>query len=271
MKNAINNIPIKGIKLDILPCEIIENNDRIKGCCIMNNTCKYKNGKKEFMFTTNDIVVSINNLKIERDNFIYFDLLDIFVPVNTYIMLYNIIYPYRGIDFSFYRENSEKIKKIHLDGIEYENMYKYRIKSNNEYVLLKGYIFLELSEELINYFRRNNIILTGKIFDNFNIGKFDMMNDNSRYVILLNYDSKFNDKSDKYNNLLRMPLVNNRMKHYFMLVDKVGNKKIHNINDLKKIFNEIDNQKNTNVKNTNVKNTIIQLIDNEDKIVKIKI
>jgi signal peptidase I len=200
----------------------------------LNNTFnmtyqKISNNKtlSNFKFTEKDIILAINARKIDSNGMIYCNILDYNIDVFTYCLLFSYIND--SIQITFMRKNS--IFTIKLVCKKLNDIFSFHIKKFNSYVEYDGFVFSELSSELLKYYKTKNISLYGDIKKI----KDDKIN---KYVVLVHVDYEYLRKNYKNNDAvtklenLNFPHVNNKI----LLLNKIGNDNINDLNSLRKIL-----------------------------------
>ncbi len=101
-------------------------------------------------FQKNDEIISINDNDLNDSGMIYCHKYNIFVPIDTYILMHN----NHKINFKLFRQTHKYKKEITIKYLIEkinENNISLNIKENNKYYNIKNLLFKELSEEyLIN-------------------------------------------------------------------------------------------------------------------------
>lgn len=180
-----------------------------------------------FKFAEKDIILAINARNINSKGMIYCDILDYDVDVFTYCLIFSYIND--SIQVTFMRKNS--IFTIKLVCKKINDIFTFHVKKFNNYVEYDGFVFSELSTELLKYYKKQNISLYGNIKKT----KDDKIN---KYVALVYVDYDYlkqNYKNkDKISELeaLNFPYVNNKI----LLLNKIGNDNIVDLNSLRRIL-----------------------------------
>lgn len=173
--------------------------------------------KKTFKFKNNDVITEINGESFNNDGTIYHRSIDHNVQIDLYLIL-ECIKNY--INITFFREQNESYKKMTttIMGNTFESVCNVRISSTNDIYKYKNYKFAELSEELIK----------------------DVVSEDLLRADILQYKT-FCDENTK----LIVSIHNNEIN----IVDKIDNKKVKSIYDVKTIMKT---KKNHNIvfKNT---------------------
>jgi hypothetical protein len=168
-------------------------------------------GKKKFKFKDCDIIYKINDIGFEEDGTIYNNDIGYPLELYTYFMFESLqnkiikLEMFRMNDSGEYKETSQY---LHAKSIE--SLYNIYMCDTNNYYRWKNYLFTEVSEELIGELLSENLI-SATFLEN-----KTMKDENGKLVIMI---------SDKSVNL----------------IEKIGNKKINSLNDIKKIL--ISNEK----------------------------
>jgi hypothetical protein len=255
VKNIVRNriYCLVGIQIDTLPCEITYNDEKQHyGHYVTKSSSSHMNGKKEFSFREGDMLLEVDGKKFNQDGLLWSDLLGMFVPLNAYTFIRSNSSQdtdtLQSISFKLAKQKNDGTKQksiirvYNLISSPYDEMYKLRICDNN-YVLWKDYIFAELSEQLISYYKRLNIdINMTNIVPN--IDQY-VSNRCDKIVFLLNYKKTIRNNFDtEYYTSLP---IKGRIGYYFYVLTYVSQKKITCLNDLMTTLNSEIVQKQRNV------------------------
>lgn len=268
---------INGIQIDTYGCEIEYMKEQIYGHYVVRQSSSYGNGKKLFSFNDGDIILEVDGKRFNKEMMIWSNFLDMFVPLNTYTFIRSnieleITYDDREIDrygdsdetdeedtqhinpthryISFkiakqYQDDT-KIRLYNLASIAYDDMYKFRI-NDGKYLSWNGHIFTELSEEMIEFYRRLglNIVVSGVAtnMDRYANDKRD------KIVVLLNYKKTVKDvlNEDYFKSLP----VRGSEGVYFYVLTFVGQKKISCLVDLATALDSAKDQRQVTMKLVN--------------------
>jgi hypothetical protein len=241
-----------GIHVDSDRCDIEYDEKELNVYHINERPCGYKNGKKIFYFNIGDIIISVDNLNFDDCHNIYLDELKIFVPLDTYILLKLNIYGQTVIKYSIMREYNNEYKRINYNimGKSYEQIHNINLY-NNTIVRWKNYIFMELSETLIDFYDRIGIEL-------YNRNNIKYSFNGEKIIILLNYNQFIPSTVHTIENYMSYIIGNNKSAYFYELV-KCERYKIKNINTFQRVIEHL---------NPNKKHTFT-LIDNSNKIIKL--
>jgi hypothetical protein len=257
VKNIINKgrNDFMGIQINTQLCDIEYQKQDLSAHYVVCQSCFYKNGKKYFSFNEGDIIIEIDNKKFNNEKLIWSETMNMYVPLNTYMMIRSNVGPDIPICVKIAKQFSDdiKIRNYNLSCICYDDMFKKRIISRC--YNWKGYIFLELSEEMIIFYQKlNMIIVNGTEFSD-----AYYLNDD-RQVILLNYKKIILNgikESDYKSFPIPLTLKNKKNCYFFYTVNTIGQRKINNIEELISVLEMIPFQKQ--------KKTILKLsCDNRD-------
>ncbi len=198
---------------------------------------------KKFRFKKDDVITKINNLKLMENGTIKCDKLnDEQIYIETYIMLSNCIN--LSTTITFIRDDVETT--VDIKGNPYCELSCSHISEFSNYVCWKGFIFTELSEELIRemIFRNVNLSTSLKTFSKL---PFDCSK-NQKYVIL--FGINFNVFSKKIVDKLKqagLPYVipKTQKDKTLLILDKISNTKIYNLNDVYEALIGVEDQSQT--------------------------
>ena len=216
--------------------DIEENNNNVTCHYIVdckNTSYQINMMKKNFKFKINDIIYKLNNKNFTEIGTIYDDLLGCELTIDTYMMI--MTFCNITIKIDLYRKINEEHTLIsyNLYGKSFDNIYNVNIFNNHKYLYWKGFIFTELSEELILNLNHSGIILTGDIFEN-----YKRIHDNkTKIVILIDIDYKVLNKKT-LNQLIniKLPYIKYNNGYTLFILEKIGNNKILSLIDLKTIL-----------------------------------
>ena len=252
--NIISSVTIQRFLLEFLKC------NKISGLCDMIadlKICRWEEDEKSntgFLVTNsygkknqdelckNDIIYEVNNQKINNQGELYDAQLDCNVPISTFISLNYMADD--DLEIKVLRQNKKSEydqKKIVLKLLPVER-YKYvPLEFNQQHIECDGLIFIELNEELLQYYRNQNIILEGSLLEYYcetPYKKKNQLNDKIIIFVQINVDNI--NKQDllilKRNNL---PLVNLENNIYsFPILTKINNQKIKKLDDIRGLLLE---------------------------------
>jgi hypothetical protein len=187
--------------------------------------------KKKFVFKKNDIILSINNNKITKVGNIYDEECGVSMSICTFAMFKNIFDNVLNIDYI----REEKECAIAIFGVDPEIYSAFNFiqrKMKEKFIFCDGFVFVELTESILKYFRDKNIYI-----DESNL--CNIMNcdgKKKKFVILVyidyNYLSKHNKESYKFLKANGYPYKDNKLR----ILKKVANEEITGLNSLKRIL-----------------------------------
>lgn len=228
----LNITSVKGIHVNTADCEIEYNGKDINGNYVVEDSCNYPNGRKEFKFKKDDIIISVNDQQIKRDGYINCsDVLgfNIDVPMTTYLMLITTICECASIKLIRPTENDMTDKEYLINGICYHNIFTNQSYDNLKRVIWKGFIFVEMSEELLFNYEKQGYSMSKQITKT-----VKSYYDGTSNVVLLDIEpSKVPQKYSK----LSFPLKDDDGYYCVLNLEKIGQKKIKNLDDLYDILN----------------------------------
>jgi hypothetical protein len=270
VKNVIKNtiLFLKSIQIYTDPYEDVINNEINNYHKVVKKTCQFYNGKKFFTFNEGDIIMEIDSKKFDNDHLVYSDIVQFCVPLNTYMFLKSVFFPDLAIPIKIAKKTLNgvtdlfgtplpKIRIHNLIGIPFNEMYRIRIFTKiYEWNKL---IFMELSNEMIEWYNRSGIPIISDNIVNNGDEQFEASTNNERIVILFNHKNininNFKNES-LYEELIKLPyqrnITNNdhgsddqqlqdqKEGYYFLTVGFVGQKKIINLEELKSALQSIN-------------------------------
>ena len=234
VKNTIllNQNILMGIQIDTYPCDIEYMKEHLCAHYVVQQSCNYVNGKKMFAFNEGDIILEVDGKLFDKNKFLYCDEIKLSVPLNTYLMIKSNILPNIPITFKIAKQykNDSRIRIHNLLSIPYNEMFHISIISKL-YCKWNNLIFIELSEEFINFYKRIGIDLI------WNDKKDNIYALNSeKHIILFNYKKHLDDIILNTDYYVSMPYIG-KLGYYFYQLKFVGQKKINNLNELIDIIN----------------------------------
>ena len=265
---------IKGIHVNTVMCEIEYEGNDMTSNYVIEDSCNYPNGKKEFKFKKDDIIVSANNQRITDNGCInckHILGLDMNIPMVTYLMVASTLLGRVPIVILKQTDDNDVIKREYLiDGISYSDIFTTLSFDNMRRVIWKGFIFVEMSEELIFNYEKKGYSMSKEIFKN-----IKSYSNGSSNIIL--FDINTTAVPPKYSEL-SFPMRGHDGNYCVLNLDKIGQKKVHNLTELYDILKLYKTSSATftftikgNMNKTCKEITIENKIDSKDKEVKLVI
>jgi hypothetical protein len=200
-----------------------------------------KSKKKKIL--NNDIIVKVNNEYLNKNGNIYCDEFGIEFPLSTYIAIFS--HKSKFINLSVYRKNGSSHELIDINILPRLNKTMIYIpKITNQYYKYNGFIFIELSINMIENLYLHNKYLAGSCVEKYQNSPF--RNDSSQKIVVIIDSNGECSESVKFGLHPNFPFIKiNKKKNIYALpvVVKVNNVKIKNLDhfiDILKI-----NYKNT--------------------------
>lgn len=245
-----NNTKLYNFKIDGEFIELSDDSNKdeqVIGYLITKTTLKYKNfiSQKLFNFNSNDIIISVNNNSIrcskEKEKIsyvIYSNELNTYLNFDTYLFLManlsiSTIYSYLQADAKFIFES----KKINLQRNTINDIFCVNI-NNSSYVYFMGYIFAELSEELIINLKRSHKLC--KYFNN-----YKNIISTKKIIVLVEIDyGRLSDDAKEQSLKAGLPYYTDDDKDdknviSLLVLEKVKNNIITDTNDLLKVLADL--------------------------------
>lgn len=246
--NSLNNRLFEGIQLSYIACEAELNGIDIN-VGVINSISTYPNGingKKDLFFKEQDVVIKIDDFKFKNldDRELTIDSADLdqkSIPINSYLMRRSVYNPDSNPSITLLKN---KILTYSVKPIAYSDMFYVRPFHQTE-IVWKNNVFLEMSEELIRFYRSIGI--------NININSLNQQS-RDKMVILFNYKKPISpdvlDKSRymsflEYKNMPEHLGSKSKSEFYFYKLERVSNKSISNIVDLDQTIKSISSYKKT--------------------------
>ncbi|ATZ80681.1 trypsin-like peptidase [Bodo saltans virus] len=188
-------------------------------------------GKKKFMFKKNDVIININGYSITKSGYIYDEEYGMNMSIRTFAMFKNIFDNFLKIKYIRDEIENECI----INGIDLQSYTAFNFisqKIEEKFIFCDGFIFIELTEKIIKYFRNKKIYIDDSILRNI----INCDGKKKKFVVLVYIDFNFLEKTNKesFKNLKKngYPYKNNKL----MILQKVANEEVMNLNSLKKIL-----------------------------------
>lgn len=204
-----------------------------------DSVLSYKtHGDSYFKFKRGYALLKINNNVFTSEGKIHVELLNYDVLFDTYMMICAIIN--KNINITYIKVDNEEIKQVLLIPKNICLRYNVNIVSDHKYVYWRGFIFCELSEELIMTLNTINIKLIGNIFDNYK----NYISERNKYVVIIdvNYKAMSDRMKSEVTNIC-LPYIRSDNGYRLLVVDKIGKKKINNLKHLKEIIELVSDNK----------------------------
>jgi len=229
VENAVvkNIKQIMGVQIDTHPCTIDYESKRISGHYVIRDTCSYINGRRLFNFSKGDIVLEIDGHIFNDSKLLWSDVMNMYIPLNTYMMIRSNIDPFTSINVKIAKQISDDIKSrsYNIKCTPYNDMYRTRITERT--CRWENMIFIELSEDVLLFYK----LLGIDIMDT--TGGFDKYStNNEKIIILLNYDKQIPDTSIQTKTYIDMVQKGTSGVNFFYILNHIGHKKITNMDDL---------------------------------------
>ena len=235
-----NNIKSNiGIRLNTDFCTALDRDGKKWNIHLINhNTCKFINGKKEFSFNQNDQIIKIDNREFDGRGMIDYELVGVPVSLNCYMYIRCLIQQNAQI---YYARNGT-FKSVNIRGIPYENIYTCRPTNRGKYVEWNRMIFMELSEEMLKYYK--SVYRSLECCAEY-IAKYSTNGES----IIVAFNIDINTSTEVLANTMpirnRSDLVpfDDNKQHYFNILEKIGNKKINNMKNLMETIQHLPKKK----------------------------
>lgn len=203
------------------------------------NHYNYKDDQLHMNLRKNDIITKIENHEINKNGKIYDTHTGIDLNYRTFLAL-NFTCG-ESIHVNLMRckkkENNDfKEKKIIIRGRPLNSMKYIPITFSGSIINYKGFIFIEMSEDIILNYYNIGINIGQSLSEYFLTNPY--RNENERVVTLIDIDkNRINKKNLDIINELGLPLVNTVDKYYMVpILKKINKKKISNLKDLEKLL-----------------------------------
>lgn len=174
--------------------------------------------QKSFTLKDGDIIISVNNNPIKSNGNIFCEELNLELKIKTYTMLQFIFKKFVNIEII----RKSKKYEYTISGVNPQMYFSYNFQRQKTFLCWNGLIFIELSEDIMKYFKSKGISLVE--------GKLCTVNTKQKkYIAIVNV----NDMDPK----------NERI----TILEKVGNSEVANLQSLKKILNKKSFDKTTTI------------------------
>lgn len=231
------NIPTKTVRADLDNC--IDGKREFIGKCVCDFTnIKYLTTHKKFCFNIDDVIIKINNQEFNDDGTIFSSDIGYNVCADTFMMLECFANETNCCNFLIVRNENhvEKCINKNIIGKHFNTLYNTKIFNDHNYISWKGFIFAELSEELIeNISNTFNFDIKGQYIESPKIIP-KITSSDKKIVVVIDVDTKIIPK--KYSQTffvdetVQTPLIHTNVGKQLAILKKVGNKIISSIEDL---------------------------------------
>lgn len=185
-------------------------------------------GQSNKQLKKNDVVLKVNNQNLSNNGLIKCNQMDIMLPYDTYIMLHH---KNEEIELEINRKNKIKtmlIPTMQLDSItKIKNLDRTSFKSN-------GIIFVELTEDLIHFYKAMGHTIGGFVNDILNT-KYNKQTSGTFFIVVkIMWDEIDENESQQYKSN-GFPLIIKNIVDNIKLIPvlyKINNKKIKSIKDI---------------------------------------
>lgn len=258
---------VMGIQIEYGVVEVEEDGKEFHALSVVEQSARYSNGLKDFWFTKNDLV-----LKIDQMEFVFNGLNNVLpatkygmnMPINSYALCKAIFEPNTDISMTIPKlyDGAHKRITFNIMPIPYNDMHTIRIYHGKE-VFWRGFLFVELSEEMIRFYQSIGINLA----NSYKSSRSSL--NGERMVLLFNYDnvtkapidmSYLKDRYPKmveYKRVLRTNKTTQN-RHFFYKLEKVSSRNVNNLDELYRIIN--------NIRETNQKKITFQIKTGTDSV-----
>jgi len=174
------------------------------------------NRKKKHMFCKGDIIISFDGHQITKNGTIFCERFGSNIQIKTYFMFQIMQNDFVQIDYV--RENN-KCSCI-INGVDPKMYLGYNLCKQYAFLYYDGFIFTELSEELLEYFATNNILslLTENKQLNIVANKI-----NKKYVALVSIEDHYSKTKQRTTKIKGIDIS---MKDQISILKKVGNDEV---------------------------------------------
>lgn len=241
------NIPMKTVGVEL------DNPINNKVLFIGKSVLPYKNvhykklsNNKNFYFYSDDVILKIDNCEFNGKGTIFSDDIGYNINVDMFMMMKCYMSVTNSCKFLIARnKKTEKHINVELIGYSINLMYNIKIFNDHKYISWRGFTFAEISEEIINEISNTyQYDIEGSYI------KMPKKSDGSKkHVIVVDINEKL--ISDKYLDMFyidgsktQIPLVDTDIGKQLVILDKIGNKFISRIEDIKIA---ITNKNNKNI------------------------
>lgn len=230
--NVVKDISCFQYDTQLVDIDIYEDGNITYGYQILDDQifARHNTNKKTiFKFKPNDYIVGVNNSTFDCHGQVYMDELGTLVSLNTYVMLNAFIGKF--VKFKIIREQQQtiNISEINIQPNFCKDVYNINTLDKHKYICWNGFMFTELSEELIIGMTKNGQQLNGMFFENYR----KIIDENRKFVVLLDIDSQILDK-DTYQRL-KTPCI----------LERITKNKINSLDDVNKLLTSSQNNKNS--------------------------
>lgn len=201
----------------------------------------------------NDIIIQINNEYIKENGKIYSQILDYDIDYGTFALMNE------TLEIKYIRDNI-----VNSCILKSEISLPFHIKQYSNFVFNNGFVFTEMSEPLLMYYKQRKITI---------LGDLNIFSNIRKYIVLVYVDYTYIKlKYLEWNNLKQIgfPNIDNKI----FILNKIDNDVIYDLDSLKTTFNKketIGCDKITFTFNNNSNSKMYILTNNSSsKMIKIK-
>jgi hypothetical protein len=189
------------------------------------------------MVKAGDIIFRIDGKEISKDGMIFDQKMKTYVPFETYITMnfrnddrVLMTLMRKELKTDDYKEMIVNVKTVPLCKIR-----TVQINHDNRYSTINGFVFTELTENIIEFYRNHNIYISGDLLERYAIESFGSV-DQPRPIVLINIISSEFDK--QHLDLVRkigLPLLkkkNTKNEYYLCILDTINKQKVTRLADI---------------------------------------
>lgn len=173
------------------------------------------------------------NILIKANDFVYDEKTKICIPSSTFIALN--FTENDVININFYNEATTKLKLKSLDSLKYiSNM------SDHNYLKYNDLIFIELTEDLIEFYRIHDKLFCKNLLEKYFVKPY--RNKSDKLILLIDV-LNIGDKADFFNQL-NLPFdTQSNLNYTIPELKTINKKKVRTLTDMKKMLEEVIDDK----------------------------
>jgi len=231
VKDAYDGVPGIMLRYDI--SEVSYNGAKCAGV-IVDSTYDIKYDE---LIKNGDIIVRLDGKEITKDGMIFDQKMRTYVPFETYISMNfkNNDYVMMNLMRKETRGDDHKDITVNVKTIPLCKIRTMQINHDNKYSTINGFVFTELTENIIEFYRNHNIQISGDILERYAIESFGPV-DQPRPIVLINIiNSEFSKQHLDQVRKIGLPLLkkkNTKNEYYLCILDTINKQKIARLSDI---------------------------------------
>ncbi len=251
--NCIRIVPSAIIQNFITECRSTGKYSGLSGILMKESICEFEHNGVEHIgvivnttygikyqeaLNDDDVIYKIDNKEITKDGLIFDSRLDKLIPYGSYVSMniksnetVRLDLMRNDVKLGDYKEMVANVKPVPIRSLR-----NIRINHNDRYCVLNGFVFTELTENIIEFYRNHNIHIVGDVLEKYAILPYN----GSKPIVLVNVmNSKFNKNDMNIISNIGLPLLkkkNMKSEFYLCVLDTINKKKISDLHDVERLI-----------------------------------